>query len=99
MMKKLIRIGLLREQIEENGLGMITVFGNGEKVEVCSDFDYGEEPYNYVLGLEGNAELLIFSEASPIWQNLLEGISKSRPIYKITDPESNGWMEIVTYEK
>ena len=98
-MGKLNRIGFLRERIEEEGLGIITVFGNGKKVEVCSDFDYGEEPYKYFLNLDGNAELLTIREASPIWQNLLEGIEKKRPIYKISDPESEGWMEIVTYEK
>lgn len=96
---RLIRIEILRKQILEEGLGIITVFGNGEIVDVCSEFDYGEEPYKYFLNLDGNAELLTIKEASPIWQNLLEGIEKKRPIYKITDPESEGWMEIVTYEK
>jgi hypothetical protein len=98
-MGKLIRIGFLRERIEEEGLGMITVFGKGDIVDVCSEFDYGGEPYKYFLNLEGNAELLNIREASPIWQNLLEGMEKKRPIYKIVDPESEGWMEIVTYEK
>ena len=98
-MGKLIRIGFLRERIEEEGLGIITVFGSGEIVDVCSEFDYGEEPYKYFLNLEGNAELLTIREASPIWQNLLEGIEEKRPIYKIYDPESDGWIEIVLYEK
>ena len=97
-MAKLINIATLRKQILEEGLGIITVFGNGEIVNVCSEFDYGEDPYKYFLNLDGNAELLTIREASPIWQNLLEGIEKKRPIYKITDPESKGWMEIVTYE-
>jgi len=98
-MGKLIRIGFLRERIEEEGLGIITVFGNGEIVDVCSEFDYGREPYEYFLNLEGNAELLNIREASPIWQNLLEGMEKKRPIYKIVDPESEGWMEIVLYDE
>ena len=98
-MAKLINIGTLRRQILEEGSGIITVFGNGEIVNVCSEFDYGEEPYKYFLNLDGNAELLTIKEASPIWQNLLEGMEKKRPIYKISDPESKGWMEIVTYEK
>ena len=97
-MAKLINIATLRKQILEEGLGIITVFGNGEIVDVCSEFDYGEEPYKYFLNLSGNAELLTIREASPIWQNLLEGMEKKRPIYRISDPESKGWMEIVTYE-
>ena len=97
-MAKLINIATLRKQILEEGLGIITVFGNGEIVNVCSEFDYGEEPYKYFLNLDGNAELLTIREASPIWQNLLEGMEKKRPIYRISDPESKGWMEIVTYE-
>jgi hypothetical protein len=97
-MAKLINIATLRKQILEEGLGIITVFGNGEVVNVCSEFDYGEEPYKYFLNLDGNAELLTIKEASPIWQNLLEGMEKKRPIYRISDPESKGWMEIVTYE-
>ena len=97
-MAKLINIATLRKQILEEGLGIITVFGNGEIVDVCSEFDYGEEPYKYFLNLDGNAELLTIREASPIWQNLLEGMEKKRPIYRISDPESKGWMEIVTYE-
>ena len=97
-MAKLINIATLRKQILEEGLGIITVFGNGEIVNVCSEFDYGEEPYKYFLNLDGNAELLTIKEASPIWQNLLEGMEKKRPIYRISDPESKGWMEIVTYE-
>lgn len=96
---RLINIATLRKQILEEGLGIITVFGNGEIVDVCSEFDYGEEPYCYFLNLDGNAELLTIREASPIWQNLLEGIEKKRPIYKISDPKSEGWVEIVTYEK
>ena len=95
---RLINIATLRKQIEESGEGLITVFGNGEIVDVCSEFDYGEEPYKYFLNLSGNAELLTIREASPIWQNLLEGIDQKRPIYRINDPESEGWMEIVTYE-
>ena len=95
---RLINIATLRKQILEEGLGIITVFGNGEIVNVCSEFDYGEEPYKYFLNLDGNAELLTIREASPIWQNLLEGMEKKRPIYRISDPESKGWMEIVTYE-
>ena len=97
-MAKLINIATLRKQILEEGLGIITVFGNGEIVDVCSEFDYGEEPYKYFLNLSGNAELLTIREASPIWQNLLEGMEKKRPIYRISDPESKGWMEIVLYE-
>ena len=97
-MAKLINIATLRKQILEEGLGIITVFGNGKVVNVCSEFDYGEEPYKYFLNLDGNAELLTIREASPIWQNLLEGMEKKRPIYRISDPESKGWMEIVTYE-
>ena len=96
---RLINIATLRKRIEESGEGLITVFGNGEIVDVCSEFDYGEEPYKYFLNLDGNAELLTIREASPIWQNLLEGMEKKRPIYKIVDPESEGWMEIVLYEK
>ena len=96
---RLINIESLRKQIEEGELGIITVFGNEGKVEVCDGKDYGEEPYNYFLGLEGNAELLTINEASPIWQNLLEGIEKKRPIYRIVDPISNGWMEIVLYDE
>lgn len=95
---RLINIATLRKQILEEGLGIITVFGNGEIVDVCSEFDYGEEPYKYFLNLSGNAELLTIREASPIWQNLLEGMEKKRPIYRISDPESKGWMEIVAYE-
>jgi len=95
---RLINIVTLRKQILEEGLGIITVFGNGEIVNVCSEFDYGKEPYKYFLNLDGNAELLTIKEASPIWQNLLEGMEKKRPIYKISDPESKGWVEIVTYE-
>jgi hypothetical protein len=95
---RLINIATLRKQILEEGLGIITVFGKGDIVDVCSEFDYGEEPYKYFLNLEGNAELLTIREASPIWQNLLEGMEKKRPIYRISDPESKGWMEIVTYE-
>lgn len=95
---RLINIETLRKQIEEFGLGMITVFGNGEIVKICSDVDYGEKPYTYFLNLPGNAEILTISDASPIWQNLLEGMEKKRPIYKITDPENSSWMEIVTYE-
>ena len=95
---RLINIATLRKQILEEGLGIITVFGNGEIVNVCSEFDYGKEPYKYFLNLDGNAELLTIREASPIWQNLLEGIDQKRPIYRISDPESKGWMEIVTYE-
>ena len=94
-----INIESLRRQILEEGLGIITVFGNGEIVNVCSEFDYGEEPYKYFLNLDGNAELLTIREASPIWQNLLEGIEKKRPIYRISDPESKGWMEIVLYDE
>lgn len=96
---RLINIATLRKQILEEGLGIITVFGNGEIVNVCSEFDYGEEPYKYFLNLDGNAELLTICEASPIWQNLLEGIERKRPIYKISDPESKGWMEIVLYDE
>jgi hypothetical protein len=95
---RLINIESLRKQILEEGLGIITVFGNEGKVEICDGKDYGEEPYKYFLGLEGNAEILTIKEASPIWQNLLEGMEKKRPIYRISDPESKGWMEIVTYE-
>lgn len=98
-MEKLINIESLRKLILEEGLGIITVFGNEGKVEVCDGKDYGEEPYKYFLGLEGNAELLTINEASPIWQNLLEGIEKKRPIYRIVDPISNGWMEIVLYDE
>lgn len=98
-MAKLINIATLRKQILEEGLGMITVFGNGEIVNVCSEFDYGEEPYKYFLNLEGNAELLTIREASPIWQNLLKGMEKKHPIYRISDPESKGWMEIVLYDE
>ena len=97
-MRKMINIDSLRKLILEEELGIITVFGNGEIVNVCSEFDYGEEPYKYFLNLSGNAELLTIREASPIWQNLLEGMEKKRPIYRISDPESKGWMEIVTYE-
>ena len=96
---RLINIATLRKRIEESGEGIITVFGNGEIVDVCSEFDYEEEPYKYFLNLDGNAELLTIREASPIWQNLLEGMEKKRPIYRISDPESKGWIEIVTYEK
>ena len=95
---RLINIATLRKQILEEGLEIITVFGNWEIVNVCSEFDYGKEPYKYFLNLDGNAELLTIKEASPIWQNLLEGMEKKRPIYKISDPESKGWVEIVTYE-
>ena len=99
-MAKLINIATLRRQILEEGSGIITVFGNGEivNVNVCSEFDYGEEPYKYFLNLSGNAELLTIHEASPIWQNLLEGMEKKRPIYRISDPDSKGWIEIVLYE-
>ena len=76
---------------------MITVFGKGSLVSLCSDINNGESPYNYYLGLDGDAEILNIREASPIWENLLEGIEKKRPIYKISD--DNGWMELVTYEK
>ena len=96
---RLINIATLRKQILEEGLGIITVFGIGEIVNVCSEFDYGEEPYKYFLNLSGNAELLTIREASPIWQNLLEGMEKKRPIYRISDPESKGWMEIVLYDE
>ena len=96
---RLINIATLRKQILEEGLGIITVFGTGEIVNVCSEFDYGEEPYKYFLNLDGNAELLTICEASPIWQNLLEGMEKKRPIYRISDPESKGWMEIVLYDE
>ena len=96
---RLINIATLRKQILEEGLGIITVFGNGEIVNVCSEFDYGEEPYKYFLNLDGNAELLTICEASPIWQNLLEGIDQKRPIYRIVDPISKGWMEIVLYDE
>lgn len=96
---RLINIATLRKRIEESGEGIITVFGNGEIVNICSEFDYGEEPYKYFLNLDGNAELLTIREASPIWQNLLEGMEKKRPIYRITDPESKGWMEIVLYDE
>lgn len=95
---KQIRIGFLRERIEEEKSGLIAVFGNGDIVDVCSGTDYGEKPYDYFLGLDGNADILTIQEASPIWQNLLEGIEKNRPIYRISDPESKGWMEIVLYE-
>ena len=98
-MAKLINIATLRKQILEEWLGIITVFGNGGKVDLCSGIDYGESPYQYFLNLEGNAEILSIHEASPIWQNLLEGIERKRPIYKIYDPESDGWIEIVLYEK
>jgi hypothetical protein len=98
-MAKLINIATLRKLIEESDVEeMITVFGNGDVVNVCEGKDYGESPYQYFLGLEGNAEILTIREASPIWQNLLEGMEKKRPIYRISDPESKGWMEIVTYE-
>ena len=98
-MRKMINIDSLRKLILEEGLGIITVFGNGEIVDVCSEFDYGEEPYKYFLNLDGNAELLTIHEASPIWQNLLEGMEKKRPIYRIVDPISEGWMEIVLYDE
>ena len=98
-MKKMINISSLKKLITENGLGMTLVFGNGGKVDLCSGIDYGESPYQYFLNLEGNAEILSIREASPIWQNLLEGIERKRPIYKIYDPESDGWIEIVLYEK
>ena len=95
----MINISSLKKLITENGLGMTLVFGNGGKVDLCSGIDYGESPYQYFLNLEGNAEILNIREASPIWQNLLEGMEKKRPIYKIYDPESDGWIEIVLYEK
>ena len=99
-MGKLINIATLRKLIEESDAEeIITVFGNGDVVNVCEGKDYGESPYEYFLGLEGNAEILTIREASPIWQNLLEGLEKKRPLYKITDPESLGWMEIVLYKK
>jgi hypothetical protein len=98
-MKRTINISSLKKLITEDGLGMTLVFGNGEKVDLCSGIDYGESPYQYFLNLEGNAEILNIHQASPIWQNLLEGIEKRRPIYKIYDPESDGWIEIVLYEK
>ena len=98
-MKRTINISSLKKLITEGGLGIITVFGNGGKVDLCSGIDYGKSPYQYFLNLEGNAEILSIREASPIWQNLLEGIEKRRPIYKIYDPESDGWIEIVLYEK
>ena len=94
-MAKLINIATLRERIEENGLGMIAVFGNGDRVEVCEGKDYGESPYQYFLSLDGNAELMTIKEASPLWQNLVG--ETNRPVYKISDPESLGWMEIVLY--
>ena len=97
--KRTINISSLKKLITEDGLGMTLVFGNNGKVDLCSDIDYGESPYQYFLNLEGNAEILSISEASPIWQNLLEGIERKRPIYKIYDPESDGWIEIVLYEK
>lgn len=98
-MKRMINISSLKKLITEKGLGMTLVFGNGGKVDLCSGIDYGESPYQYFLNLEGNAEILSIREASPIWQNLLEGIERKRPIYKIYDPESDGWIEIVLYEK
>ena len=98
-MKRTINISSLKKLITEDGLGMTLVFGNGGKVDLCSGIDYGESPYQYFLNLEGNAEILNIRQASPIWQNLLEGIEKRRPIYKINDPESDGWIEIVLYEK
>jgi hypothetical protein len=97
--KRTINISSLKKLITEDGLEIITVFGNGGKVDLCSGIDYGKSPYQYFLNLEGNAEILSIREASPIWQNLLEGIEKRRPIYKIYDPESDGWIEIVLYEK
>ena len=97
-MKKQVNIKTLRKWIEENNEEIITVFGNGDTVGRCEGKDYGESPYQYFLGLEGNAVILNIREASPIWQNLLEGMEKKRPIYKITDPESLGWMEIVLKE-
>jgi len=97
-MKRTINISSLKKLITEDGLGMTLVFSNGGKVDLCSGIDYGESPYQYFLNLEGNAEILSIREASPIWQNLLEGMEKKRPIYKIHDPESDGWVEIVTYE-
>ena len=96
-MENLIRISALRERIQEEGLGMITVFGVSGRVDVCSEVDYGEDPYRYYLNLDGNAKILTTKNASPIWQNLVE--ENNRPIYKITDPESSGWMEIMLYEK
>ena len=98
-MKRTINISSLKKLITEDGLGMTLVFGNGGKVDLCSGIDYGESPYQYFLNLEGDAEILTINEASPIWQNLLEGIERKRPIYKIYDPESDGWIEIVLYEK
>ena len=98
-MKRTINISSLKKLITEDGLGMTLVFGNGGKIDLCSGIDYGESPYQYFLNLEGNAEILSICEASPIWQNLLEGIERKRPIYKIYDPESDGWIEIVLYEK
>lgn len=98
-MKRMINISSLKKLITEDGLGMTLVFGNGGKVDLCSGIDYGESPYQYFLNLEGNAEILSICEASPIWQNLLDGIERKRPIYKIYDPESDGWIEIVLYEK
>jgi hypothetical protein len=97
--KRTINISSLKKLITEDGLGMTLVFGYNGKVDLCSDIYYGESPYQYFLNLEGNAEILSICEASPIWQNLLEGIERKRPIYKIYDPESDGWIEIVLYEK
>lgn len=98
-MKRTINISSLKKLITEDGLGMTLVFGNGGKVDLCSGIDYGESPYQYFLNLEGNAEILTINQASPIWQNLLEGIERKRPIYKIYDPESDGWIEIVLYDE
>lgn len=97
--KRTINISSLKKLILDDGLGMTLVFGNGGKVDLCSGVDYGKSPYQYFWNLEGNAEILSIHEASPIWQNLLEGIERKRPIYKINDPESDGWIEIVLYEK
>ncbi len=99
MENRRIKISSLKESIEENGLEIITVFGVGPEVGFCDGINHGETPSDYYLGLDGSAELLTIREASPIWENLLDGIEQGRPIYKITDSEDGSWMEVVTYEK
>lgn len=92
-MKTTIYIGTLKKLLLDDKKNFITVFGIGDKIDLCSDLDKGTNPYEHYLDLEGNAEILNLKSASPIWENLLEDGLKGRAIYRITDEDS--WMELV----
>ena len=96
---RIVNIESLREKVESGDYDILTVMSKGNSEESpCTPIDLGTYPLQKLLEDPEYCELLLLTEASPIWNKLLDNIDKNRPIYRVLEKDGS-FVEMVIFEK